>query len=221
MKTILASFLATLLILPALASTVMYVTDQTKVPLRTGKSTGHKILRMIPSGAAVTVLEKTADGYAHVRTAQGVDGWMLARMLMPEPSARDRLGALQERYQALQGESSRLKQQLGELETANAELKQQNEGLRTANERLQKEVDKLRRTAARPLELEKQNKYLQVQLNEEQETVRQLRNENQLLRDETKRKWFLTGTAVTLGSLFLGLIIPRIPWRKRRGWSEL
>jgi SH3 domain protein len=214
---LLVSFLFT----TAMAQSTLYVTDATKFAVRSGKSNQHKILRMVPSGTAVTVLEKTDDGYTRVRTPQGTEGWILSRYLDAVPSARDRLASLQSGYDELKEQAVRLKEQLGELETTRKDLQERNRDLQQQNVSLQQELEKVTQAAARPMEIAKQNEYLQQQLNEERETVQQLRSENQLLKQETKRKWFLVGAGVTLGSLFLGLIIPKIPWRRKRSWGEL
>ncbi len=221
MRYLLPVLLVSFMLTTALAQTTLYITDITKFPVRTGKSNQHKILRMVPSGTPVTVLERSADGYARIRTPQGTEGWILSRFLDEEPSARDRLQALQGGYEELKGQNTRLNERLQELDAQNKALQGRNQDLQQRNARLQQELERVRQAAARPMEIAKQNKYLQQQLNEERETVQQLRSENQLLKQETKRRWFLAGAGVTLGSLFLGLIIPKIPWRRKRSWGEL
>jgi len=221
MRYLLSVLLVSFLFTTAMAQSTLYVTDATKFAVRSGKSNQHKILRMVPSGTAVTVLEKTDDGYTRVRTPQGTEGWILSRYLDAVPSARDRLASLQSGYDELKEQAVRLKEQLGELETTRKDLQERNRDLQQQNVSLQQELEKVTQAAARPMEIAKQNEYLQQQLNEERETVQQLRSENQLLKQETKRKWFLVGAGVTLGSLFLGLIIPKIPWRRKRSWGEL
>jgi SH3 domain protein len=203
------------------AQTTLYVTDETKIPVRTGRSTQNKIVRMLPSGTPVSVLDSADDGYSHVRTPQGVEGWMLSRYLMAERSGRDRLAELQNEYKELRNENTKLKQERDGLGSVRGELEKENQSVQSQNRKLREELESLRRKAARPVEISRRNTLLQKQLDEEREKIRQLGNENQLLREETKRNWFVTGAAVTLGSLFLGLIIPRIPWRKRRSWDEL
>lgn len=221
MRYILPVLLVSFYFTTALAQTTLYVTDTTKFPVRSGKSNQHKILRMVPSGTAVTVLENSGDGYARIRTPQGTEGWILSRYLDEEPSARDRLQALQGRYDELKARTTQLEGQLQELKATGQALQERNQDLQQRNTSLQQELEKVRQAAARPMEIAKQNKYLQQQLNEERETVQQLRSENQLLKQETKRKWFLAGAGVTLGSLFLGLVLPKIPWRRKRSWGEL
>lgn len=220
MKKNLLQLLLIICLNPAAAETTLYATDQLKIEVRSGKSTQHKILRFIPSGTPVTVLEQTDDGYSHVITPQGTDGWMLSRHLMDSPSARDRLAQLESKYGQLESESTNLKQELNDLVALKTDLEERNRNLQDQDVELQQELGKLRRTAARPVELSKQNKQLQQQLNDERKTIRELRNENELLTAQTKRKWFITGAGVTLGALFIGLLIPRIPWRRRRSWGE-
>ena len=58
-----------------------YVSDRLDIQMRTGKGTKFRILRMLPSGTAVEVLETdTANGYTRVRTPGGVEGWVLSRL---------------------------------------------------------------------------------------------------------------------------------------------
>ena len=79
-----------LLLTSAASAQPRYVSDRLEVTLRTGTSTQHSIIRMVPSGARVEVLETDgASGYSRVRAADGTEGWVLTRYLMEEPAARD------------------------------------------------------------------------------------------------------------------------------------
>jgi SH3 domain protein len=80
-STVRAACLAALLAAStALWSETLYVSDQFEVPLRTGETTEHAILRMLPSGTAVGSWRSTRTrGYTRVRTASGIEGFMLSR----------------------------------------------------------------------------------------------------------------------------------------------
>ncbi|MCG6870165.1 MAG: hypothetical protein LJE91_15965 [Gammaproteobacteria bacterium] len=52
------------------------------------------------------------------------------------------------------------------------------------------------------------------------ESVRCITDEAEIPAGKGKGTKVLAGAAVALGSLLLGLDIPRIPWRRRKGWSE-
>ena len=46
-----------------------------------------------------------------------------------------------------------------------------------------------------------------------------LQQENEGLKDRTARDWFMVGAAVVLLGIIVGLIIPRIRWRKKSSWD--
>ncbi|MCC6161084.1 MAG: hypothetical protein IT526_02405, partial [Nitrosomonas sp.] len=48
----------------------------------------------------------------------------------------------------------------------------------------------------------------------------QLEQENHALGAEVEREWFYAGALVLFAGLFLGLIIPRIQWRKRSRYND-
>jgi len=90
-----------------------WVSDQFEVMLRTGPSTSNAIERMLPSGTELEVLEKDAGtGYSRVRTTSGVEGWVLSRYLMSEPSAREQLARLTSQLTNATDQGSTLNAQL-------------------------------------------------------------------------------------------------------------
>ncbi len=196
-----------------------YVTDEARIPLRVGKGTKYKIIRMLKSGTPVEVLS-VSKGYARVRTQDGTKGWILERYLSKEPVARERLAAVQERLAGLEDELATLRSQTATLQGLRARLEERNAALEQENRRLQSELQTLRQQAAEPLRLSEENRALKARLAETGERLGQLESQVRALRTEAERKWFLVGAGVALVSLLFGLIIPRIPWRRRRGWSE-
>lgn len=72
-----------------------YVSDQLEVTLRRGPTLSHAVLRMLKTGTAVEVLEvDAASGHTRVKTQSGVEGWILSRYLISEPTARMQLEKL-------------------------------------------------------------------------------------------------------------------------------
>jgi SH3 domain protein len=84
----------------ASTATTKFVSDEFEIMLRTGQSTQHEIRRQIKSGTPLVVL-KESDGYTKVRMPNGVEGWVLSRYLMNQPSGRDRLATLEKRHEKL------------------------------------------------------------------------------------------------------------------------
>ena len=204
-----------LLMLGALASPThaetVYATDSCTVPVRTGTSTGHRILRMVASGTPLEIIGSgTTQGYTQVKTPEGTVGWILTRELMDQPSPRDHVLQLQERVAALDEENRSLRDKAEALDA-----------LRAALVRCGEELAEIRRAAAQPLAIEQENLRLQEEIAASHERQRDLELENVTLRDQSDRNWFVAGAGVALGGLLSGLIIPRISWRRRQRWDTL
>ena len=210
MKRFYLLFILGVLASPAHAETV-YATDSCTVPVRAGTSTGYRILRMVSSGTPLEILDpNTAQGYTRVKTPEGTIGWILTRELMDQPSPRDHVLQLQERVTTLDEENRNLRDKAEALDA-----------LRTALIRCGEELAETRRAAAEPLAIEQENLRLQEEIAATHERQRNLELENATLRDQSRRNWFIAGAGVALGGLLFGLIIPRIPWRRRQRWDSL
>lgn len=56
------------------------VTDTARVNMRSGKAENYRVIRVLPPGAEVQVLETDQD-YAKVKAADGETGWVLLKLL--------------------------------------------------------------------------------------------------------------------------------------------
>lgn len=185
----------------SLLAQTKFVTDEFEIMMRTGQGNQFGIIRQLKSGTAVTVLEENPD-YTHVRLPSGVNGWVLTRYLMDEPSGRDQVAAIQLKYD-----------QLKENYNARVELEKA---------RLQKEITRLQNIAKKPLELQQENAALKDQLEEQREKFAALAEESEVLKSPYKdRQWFVTGAFVVIASIIFGIILTRIPWQRKKRWNEL
>ena len=123
-----------------------YVSDEFEIMLRTGQSTQHEIRRQLKSGTPLEVLQE-GEGYTQVRLQNGIEGWVLSRYIIDQPSGRDRLAALERRHEKLKNK----------FDQAVAEEKAS----------MEKEIARLKEIAKRPLELQRENDQLKAQLAEE------------------------------------------------------
>lgn len=204
------------------AQTTQYVSDMLEVPLRTGSSLGHRIVRMLPSGTAVEVIRTDKDtGYSLVKTPNGTQGWILTRYLMDEPSARERLAEAQQALEPLTTENADLKARIDTLTAEKTELESSYEQLSEENRRLSQELTQIRRTAANAVAIDEQNKALQERVVSLEQALQIAQQENQSLADRSAKRWFLLGAGVLLLGIILGLIVPRLRWQKRNRWGDL
>lgn len=207
--------------LPAQAKT-SYVSDELKVPMRSGASSGHRIVKFLRSGTALTVLGATEDNkYIEVEIADGKTGWLTAGDIMDVPSGRDRLRAANKKLNKVMQESKSIKNSMAELKTEIRQLKQEKSTLAGERTNLSNSLDDLKITASNPIALSKKNKQLIRELDKAQDNAAMLDKDNQQLRKNVTQEWFMIGGGVSLGSLIIGLIITRINWRRKRdNWGD-
>jgi SH3 domain protein len=198
-----------------------YVTDEFEITMRRGPSTQNAIVRMLPSGTPLEVLEADPDtGYTHVRLQSGnAEGYVLTRYLQDEQDARTRLAALQARFDALRNQSGNLGVELDDLRQANQAADQRIATLERDNARLTEELDAITRTAANVLNIDRENTTLREELTDTQIQLQAVQEENRELSSRRIMNWFLIGGGVMLTGIIFGLIVPRIRWRKRSGWG--
>jgi SH3 domain protein len=199
-----------------------YVSDRLEVTLRTGTSTQHAIIRMLPSGARVEVLSTDeATGYARVRAADGTEGWVLVRYLMEQPAARDQLAAANRRVEELRARVADLTAQVEVLTGERDAYAAEGSGLGAELGDLREELERIRRVSASAMELDKVNRELRTRLAAAEQVGDGLRAEVADLKRNTRRDWFLAGAGVLFGGILLGLIVPRLKLRRRSGWGDL
>ena len=223
-KKFISSFLISIvLMMPVLtqAQTTRYVSDELEITMRNGQGVKFGIRKMLESGTRLSVIETDPAGYSKVRTSDGVEGWVLTRYLSNTPSARDQLQASKQRIANLELEIAKYKEEISSLSSQNSNVDTQNMTLKEKSQRLSKELDDLRRTASNAVALDNENRQLKEKLQEIDHKNQSLVIENNALKDNSTRSWFLIGAAVLFSGIILGLILPRLRLRKKDSWGSL
>lgn len=202
------------------AQSRQYVTDSLRLEARTGPSTEHRIVSMLDSGTRLEVLEER-EGWSRVTLPSGEEAWMLTRYLKPELPARIGLERATADLQKLREQNSRLTQELARWRSMSEEVTRSRDGLATSNESLSNELAELKRTAASAIEIRSQNIELSDRLESLKREHARAQQDYTVLRASRERDWFLAGGGVLLGGMIIGLIIPKIRWKKKRSWGEL
>ena len=198
-----------------------WVSDEFEVTLRTGPSTSNAIELMVASGTQLEILEEDSEsGYSRVVTPGGTEGWVLSRYLMPEPAAREQLAILTQQLTDANAEGTSMQSQLATIRSESESAKRRISELEQNNADLQTELDKIQRTAANVLAIDKQNMNLQQQLTDTEITVSILEQENDQLSSRTTRNWFITGALVLFAGILLGLLLPRMTWSRRSRYDR-
>lgn len=179
-----------------------------EVTLRSGQGTEFEIIRMIRSGTPVEVLESNQrTGYTRVQMPGGTAGWILTRYLTANPVGAEELVAA--------------RQTIDQLTRENRELTDDRNRYMSEADNLAAELAKLKELSANALALEDSNQQLQARLKRGEETIAQLEKDNARLSSTGNRDWFLAGGGVLVLGILMGVILPRLRWRRKRSWSDL
>ena len=115
---ILITVLMLLSVCSTYAAEYRYVTDEFKIMMRTGESSGHKIKRTIKSGTRLELISSNREtGYSRVKIDNGIEGYVLTRQLLDEPVARDQLKEARQKLEELQAAPDALTARLTTLQS--------------------------------------------------------------------------------------------------------
>ena len=194
----------------------MYVTDLLKLTLRSGPSTEHKILSVIESGQQVEMLEPGED-WSLVRMANGKEGHVLTRYLVPEPTYNLRLEQLQTKHKALMQQAATLLEENTRFRDESKKLKSTLDGNEKALKKMSTDYDKLKAGSAEYIALKEKHKTVSGQLAEQTKRADALDEELRAIEINQYIKWFLAGSGV----LLVGFIVGFSARRQRRRPSLL
>ncbi|MBE9530758.1 MAG: TIGR04211 family SH3 domain-containing protein [Proteobacteria bacterium] len=189
----------------------LYVTDQLKLTLRSGPSTGHKVLAVVESGQKVEMLESGED-WSMVRNANGKEGYVLTRYLMPNPTHNVRLEQLQTKHKALMQQTATLLEENRRFRSESKKLKSSLGENEKVLKKLRTDYDKLKAGSAEYIELKEKYKTVSGQLAEQTKRADALDKELRAIEINQYIKWFLAGSGV----LLVGFIVGFSARRQRR-----
>jgi SH3 domain protein len=200
--------------------TTRFVRDWISVPLyEAATADSRKVHTGITSGTEVTLVRSDErNGFSLVRTTEGTEGWIAARYLMEEPTARMQLDNATKELTELRKVNAELQAQQSALPLDKREAAQQLAQLTSANAQLQSELQALQQApdsatqlAQENIELKKENTELHTQVDTHTNAVADLqRSQNYALFREG-------GLAVVAGALLMLLAAHMWP-KKKKEW---
>jgi SH3 domain protein len=207
--------------LSAFAEATRYVSDELEITMRTGKGVEYGIRKMLTSGTKLSVIETDPSGYSKVKTENGTEGWVLTRYLSNKASARNRLARSEQKVANLELQLAKAQEEIATLSSQNSTAGSENSTLKETAQRLSKELDDLHRTASNAVALDNENRQLKERIQQIDHENQSLTMENDALKNNDAKSWFLVGAAVLFGGFLLGLIIPKIRFKKKSDWGNI
>jgi SH3 domain protein len=214
-KTIISIFLV-LATFSAQAEETVYVTDEVKLQIRSGQGTKFRILASAKTGTSLTLLKADdASGWSHIKTQKGTTGWVLSRLLTSTPVARLQLASTTSKLASAATELTALKEVLKNLQSDHQTMISKTGALKTEKTRLIQELTSIRHASSKAIEIQKERNQLQERIINLKRDMQTVSHEKQILEESTSQDWFLIGAGVILAGIILGLILPRISWRRK------
>ncbi|APG28423.1 hypothetical protein A7E78_11525 [Syntrophotalea acetylenivorans] len=197
-----------------------YVSDQIAVTLRRGPGTEYKILKSLPTGAALEFLEEE-EKYLKVRTKDGAEGYVLkqyisaqlpkvyviARLQKQLDQSKARMATMAKEAEGWNNEKSELQRQLAEVQEA-LKLEKGQHG------RLVKQHQTLREGAKNVTDLLNERDQLKAENEKYAADLAQLRQDNDAILRKAIVKWFLAGAGV----LFVGWLMGKRSRTRKRAF---
>src|SRR3990172_7424589 len=97
----------------------MYVTDQFTVGLRADVTPAATVLATVSTGAALEILERNSS-FVRVRDANGIEGWVEATALAPQPPAAQQLKSVRAELDRTRAQLANTQGELGKARAAPA-----------------------------------------------------------------------------------------------------
>jgi SH3 domain protein len=203
----------------AVATTVgaetAYVTDSIRLSLRSGPANDQKFLGVVESGQTVDII-KAGEEWTQVRTANGIEGYILSRYLTNQAPAKFRVDQLQEKNKHLSGQVAALMEENQRLKAESEKLAGTITTGRQQIDSLRSEFEAFKKEAAHVTELKEKCDALGSELAQKQDEIMRLKNQANEILNPTNIYWFLAGAGVLLVGFLTGFSIKR-----KRRWSSL
>ncbi len=204
--------------LPSLAAT-RYISDELRVPLRKTPCSRCSILhRGLKAGLQLNVIE-TQEGWSHVITPSGLDGWLESQYLVSQPIAKTRIAKFQAQNEKLETQNTEMKSALANAHKEAQLLSSELAALRDENQDTTTELREIQEVSANALQLHNQNQELLKQNKMLQSEIDVLKATSAQLASSNTQKWFFYGALSVFMGALLSIILPHLK-RKRRGYSE-
>ena len=196
------------------AESFVYITDELDLPIRSDKNFGNNIIRLLPSGTELSLLQSTEDGWAQIKFDDTI-GWIKSFYLSPDPSSREKLKKLTRSYNANKLLISKLSEEKESLEKQLQSLKEENTNLLVQSSKSQAEKEHIEQIYQDALKLEHENDKLTQEKLQLKAELQLSENNTQIQNDTSSRNWFIVGAIVLFFGMMIGFIIPNLLKRKR------
>lgn len=199
---------------PAANAKTLYIHDSLRVDMRSGPTTGHRILDFLPSGTAMQVLSEQGE-WIQVRVGDK-EGWVQVQYTTPDMIARDKLERALREIGTLKTENKNLRDQLNTTQGELGNVKSNFDKVSGSATDLQKELSRITSISRTAVETEAAYRKLQEDTEMLKVDMEKLKVENVRLKDDNFNKGIQWGMGAVLMGVILAWLISKVSSRKRR-----
>jgi SH3 domain protein len=199
---------------PAANAKTLYIHDSLRVDMRSGPTTGHRILDFLPSGTAMQVLSEQGE-WIQVRVGDK-EGWVQVQYTTPDIIARDKLERALREIGTLKTENKNLRDQLNATQGELGNVKSNFDKVSGSATDLQKELSRITTISRTAVETEAAYRKLQEDTEMLKVDMEKLKVENVRLKDDNFNKGIQWGMGAVLMGVILAWLISKVSSRKRR-----
>lgn len=182
-----------------------YVTDNFRISLRRGPSIENKILKFLPSGQPVEILE-TQEGWSRIRPIdpdQGnLEGWVLSRYIISRLPWENQVRSLKEVNSRLSMDLALVEKKYKETALREQAFSKEVKKYADAFDKSRMEYTDLKKDSSKYLDLKSAYETLQGE-------AKKLKEENEMLERSQRNKWFAMGALILLCGLIIGILFGR------------
>ncbi len=222
-KKIIPIFMALLLaaVSAPLLATTGYIADELYVPLRAGQGNQYKIHKVLRSSTKLNIISESEDGEWSQVEAGDLSGWMRSQYIVKEPTAELKLADVSRRLAERNDQYADAKTALQNEEAKNQELSTALQDTQQKLDATTQELEELKKISGDAVSLHQRHQDFMKKYELLQTELDVKVSENNRLRNDDRRSWFMYGAgAVGLGVL-LTLIIPALrPKKKYSEWAN-
>jgi len=193
----------------------VWISDEFLVPLRSTPCARCTIVhRGLKSGTKLQLLEMV-DGWGHLITNRGVEGWAEEQYLVDQPIARIRVKTQEKELAALKQRNIELEEKVGELTQAANAVRGELDNSQDNQKSLTTELAEIREISSDAIALSEQNQQLvknNHMLQRENDSLKA--NVDDLQKDQRNESFLYGGLTVFLGAILV-ILIPKLRGRKR------
>ncbi len=187
-----------------------YITERLEIPVRSGESRDHRIIRYLQAGSQIEVLKTYESGYSHIKDERGLEGFVLGRYLVSETPSfviADRLEAqVTEQKETIK----RLRRDVNALTTQNKSASATVKKIKEQLARKEAEFNQFIATAGDSIALRDRLVALETERQVLLSNNETLRAEKLAVGDDSSKTWFALGALTLAAGWIVGLLMPRV-----------